>query len=109
MFDTFENIDAIQSLKFNLLESKYPYFDDLELQTLLKNNNNNILLASYKGCLMKAQADDSIKIGSLQTSSNREFWLGLADEYQNAYEKTLVDTGESTGYYKTRMNRLDGQ
>ena len=109
MFDTFENIDAIQSLKFNLLESKYPYFNDLELQTLLKNNSNNILLASYKGCLMKAQADDGVKIGSLQTSSNREFWLSLAEEYLSDYQKTIIDTGESSGYYKNRLNRVDGQ
>lgn len=95
----------LEILKFNLQEREYPYFDDKELELLLQSNDNNINKASYKGCLLKASADDKLEVAGVKLSSNRQYWLGLAEEYKKAYEDDL--TGTTTGY-KTSIKRVDG-
>lgn len=88
----------IETLKFNLQERQYPYFSDVELQMLIDNNDGDIQKASYQGCLMKAQADDSVNLGPIKTESNRDYWLTLADSFKpsKAYN------------YNTSMKRADG-
>lgn len=82
-------------LKFNLQESQYPYFSDSDLSILLESNDNDVKKASYKGCLMKAQADDSIDIGPLKTESNRDYWLTLANSYRSSgYNTTMKRADE---------------
>ncbi|KEH91679.1 hypothetical protein Z962_p0056 (plasmid) [Clostridium botulinum C/D str. BKT12695] len=98
----------IEILKFNLQERQYPYFEDVELNVLLETNDNDINKASWKGCLLKANADDGINLGPLKTDSNREYWLGLAEQYKSDYEKSLSNSSSTTGY-KTSMRRVDGQ
>lgn len=98
--------NSVELLKFNLQERKYPYFEDDELDLLLQNNDNQILKASWKGCILKANADDETSIGPIKTSSNREYWLDLAEQYKREYEATVSNT--SSGY-KTSMKRVDGQ
>lgn len=93
-------------LKFNLQERKYPYFAENEIELLLQNNDNNILKASWKGCILKANADDGVSLGPIKTDSNREYWLDLAKQYKSEYEANINTT--STGY-KTSMKRVDGQ
>lgn len=101
-------MEGIEILKFNLQERQYPYFDDNELTMLLQNNDNNINKASWKGCLLKANADDGINLdGALKTESNRVYWLGLAENYKSDYEKE--GNGTSGSGYKTYMTRSDGQ
>ncbi|BDR66725.1 hypothetical protein K144313037_p20790 (plasmid) [Clostridium tetani] len=96
----------LEMLKFNLQEREYPYFEDNDLSLLLQSNDNNINKASYKGCLLKANADDRLEVAGVKLSSNRQYWLGLAEEYKKAYEESLQ--GTITGY-KTSMKRVDGQ
>ncbi|WP_142415411.1 hypothetical protein [Hathewaya massiliensis] len=96
---------ALETLKFNLQEKEYPYFEDKELELLLQSNDYNINKASYRGCLLKAAADDKLEVAGVKLSSNREYWLELAKEYKKAYEESL--TGVTTGY-KTSMKRVDG-
>lgn len=98
----------MEVLKFNLQEKQYPYFDNTELELLLESNDNNILKSSWKGCVLKAIADDEADIGPIKTSSNREYWLGLAEQYKSDYEKSLKENTTYTGY-KTSMKRVDGQ
>lgn len=97
----------IEVLKFNLQERQYPYFDEEELNLLLETNDNSVNKASWKGCLLKSTADDGVSLGPLKTESNREYWLGLAKEYESDFrnEGTVI----TTGGYKTRMKRADGQ
>ncbi|MBU3205132.1 hypothetical protein [Clostridium algidicarnis] len=97
----------LEILKFNLQEREYPYFEDDDLNLLLQYNDDNINKASYKGCLLKANADDKLEVAGVKLSSNREYWLGLAEEYRKAYEDSLSGTGIVTGY-KTSMKRVDG-
>ncbi|MBU3208526.1 hypothetical protein KPL28_02615 [Clostridium algidicarnis] len=96
---------SLEILKFNLQEKEYPYFEDDDLNLLLESNDNNINKASYKGCLLKASADDKLEVAGVKLSSNRQYWLGLAEEYKKAYEDSLL--GTVTGY-KTSMKRVDG-
>lgn len=89
----------LEILKFNLQERQYPYFSDVELQMLIDNNDGDISKASYQGCLMKAQADDSVNIGPIKTESNRDYWLTLADSFKPS----------KTYSYNISMKRVDGQ
>ncbi|APQ71952.1 hypothetical protein RSJ22_12080 [Clostridium botulinum] len=98
----------IELLKFNLQERQYPYFEGAELQILLENNENDVLKSSWKGCLLKATADDGTNLGPLRTESNREYWLGLAEQYKIDYERSLSGNKNRIGY-KTSMKRVDGQ
>lgn len=99
---------SLDILKFNLQERQYPYFEDIELQMLLETNDNNTFKASWKGSILKATADDGINIGPIKTESNREYWLGMAEQYKAEYERSLSNSSSITGY-KTSMKRADGQ
>ncbi|MDI6617894.1 MAG: hypothetical protein QME45_04340 [Clostridiales bacterium] len=66
----------LENLKNNLLEDKFPYFTDIDLQNLL-TQFNTVQEASYQGCLIKAQ-DDSVKLGPINTASNEKFWVRRA-------------------------------
>lgn len=71
---------AIEYLKFNLMERKWPFYEDVDLEMLLSVNFNDKELALYDG-LLKKSAVDAIKLpGGIEKPSNREYWLGLADE-----------------------------
>lgn len=73
--------DALTVLKFNLQEREYPYFTDTELEILLETNDNDVKKASYKGCIMKAQAD-SVELKGLKIESSREYFLKLAKSFK---------------------------
>ena len=99
----------IDVLKFKLQERVYPYFEEEELIILLEECGDNINLAAYKGCLQKAVADDETKIGSITLKSNRDYWLGLAEDYKAQYEEEMkaerIALQGYAGKYKTRMER----
>ena len=88
-------IASIDLLKFNLQETQFPYFSDDDLQILLDKNNDNVVAASYEGCILKSQ-NDAIKLGPLSTNSNEKYWIRLSLQYQ-------VNT------YVTSRKRSDGQ
>lgn len=92
-------ITPLEELKFNLQEREYPYFEDKELELLLKQYDGNIKKASYRGCILKAVADDKLEVAGIKLSSNREYWLVLAKDFE---EKESYN-------YKTSMKRIDGR
>nr|WP_209013911.1 hypothetical protein [Clostridium botulinum] len=77
-------------MKFNLQEKQYPYFEDKELEFLLEINNNDVEKSSYKGCILKAIADDGIEVAGVKLQSNRAYWLTLA-EYFKEEQKILKE------------------
>lgn len=85
----------LELLKFNLQERQYPYFDDDELLMLLEANGDDVNKASYQGCMMKAQSDDTIDLGPISMSSNREYWTSLAKTFSKP------------GAYASSMKRAD--
>ncbi|APC41062.1 hypothetical protein [Clostridium estertheticum] len=90
----------IDFLKFNLQEREYPYFEDDELELLLESNDGDIKKASHQGCILKAAADDKLEVAGIKLSSNREYWLTLAE--------TFNVTAEPGNGYITSMKRVDG-
>ena len=72
---------ALEELKFNIRESKYPYFSDNELNYLLEKYNNDIELTSYHALIIKTE-DDSIKIPDLDYKGTKEYFLKLAQKFR---------------------------
>lgn len=104
------SLTPLEVLKINLNESQYPVFEDEELENLLAVNGNNVLKASWRGCLMKANTDSKIKVGPIEIeNADPDYWNNLATIYQADY---LVEQAElnpvSKGGYKTSMRRADG-
>lgn len=75
-------MNDIERLKFNLLESKFPYFSDDDLQNLLEVNNGDVRKASKEGCLIKAQ-DDGIKLSGMEIPNNVNLFLRRAKQFRN--------------------------
>ncbi|WP_368490778.1 hypothetical protein [Clostridium sp. BJN0013] len=97
-------------LKVNLNESQYPVFTDEELQNLLEVNDNNVLKASWRGCLMKANMESKIVVGPVTIeNADPDYWNNLASIYQADYleEQSKLNPIVNTGY-KTSMRRADG-
>lgn len=104
-------LTPLEQLKFNLQEKQYPYFDDEDLQNLL-DIYGDVLLASYYGCMMKAQANDEITLtGVLSTKSNQEYWWQIADVFYSSYlsKKSSNRPGYNSRGQCTFMRRVDGQ
>lgn len=100
----------LEILKVNLNESQYPIFSDEELQNLLEVNDNNVLKASWRGCLMKANTDKKITVGPIEIeNADPDYWNNLASIYQADYleEQSKLNPIVNTGY-KTSMRRADG-
>ena len=85
-------------LKEYLLESDFPYFEDEELQSLLRIHNGDVAQAAFDGCMQKAQ-DDSIKLGPIQIQSNEKFWLRRASMVKGIEYRYLKAQG---GYKPSR-------
>lgn len=102
-------LTPLDTLKINLNESQYPIFSDEELKNLLAVNDNNVLKASWRGCLMKANTDSKIKVGPIEIeNADSDYWNNLAAMYQADYleEQQKLDSG--LGVFKTSMRRADG-
>ncbi|WP_039242652.1 hypothetical protein [Clostridium botulinum] len=95
--DQSQSKEKIKELKFNLQEREYPYFEEDELELLLKQFDGDVKKASYKGCVLKAAADDKLEVAGIRLSSNRDYWLTLAKEFEE----------KKTYNYKTSMQRVD--
>jgi len=94
----------IEILKFNLQETQYPYFSDPDLQLLLDTHNDDVIKASYKGCLLKAAADDAMTVSGIKLESNRAYWLTLAETFKSE----ILAPSVNTVVYVTSRRRVDG-
>ncbi len=102
------SLTPLQQLKLNLNESEYPYFTDDQMSSYLEMYNNNVLLASWRLCLIKASTDDEITVGSIKAnSSNADYWNKLAVMYKADYEAEQAALSNNTSGYKTSMRRVD--
>lgn len=77
----------LERLKFYLLEDKFPYFNDTDLENLL-TEFTDVKIAAYEGCLIKAQ-DDSVKLGPISTVSNESFWLRRSGKFRPNHTGTI--------------------
>lgn len=101
-------LTPLEELKLNINEAEYPYFEDDQLTSYLEMFDNNVLLTSWRLCLIKANTDDKIKVGSIEvSSSNADYWNNLAAMYKADYESQQSASSGSTDGYITRMRRAD--
>ena len=99
----------LEVLKTNLFESQYPVFSDKELEDLLAVSDNNVLKASWKGCLMKANTESKIKVGPIEIeNADPDYWNNLAAMYKADYDEEQKKLNPSIGGFKTSMRRADG-
>lgn len=99
----------LEVLKINLNESQYPVFSDEELNDLLVVNDNNILKASWRGCIMKANTDSKIKVGPIEIeNADPDYWNNLASIYQADYLAEQNKLNSITTGYRRSMRRVDG-
>lgn len=102
-------LTPLDTLKINLNESQYPVFSNEELKNLLAVNDNNVLKASWRGCLMKANTDSKIKVGPIEIeNADPDYWNNLAAMYQADYLEEQKKLNPSITGYKTSMRRADG-
>ena len=96
----------INKLKILLLENKYPFFSDEELQLFLDENDNDVYTTASTLCYLKADGDKKVTVGPITIeSAGAEFWINLAERYSKksielANKNNL--TTSSSGY----INRL---
>jgi hypothetical protein len=102
-------IDPIDLLKFNLQERTYPYFtEEGELALLLEANGGSVSKASYQGCLLKAEAEDSMEVTGVKLSSNRDYWITLANKYLLDVKAEEAAAKAASNVYITSRQRSDG-
>ena len=102
-------LTPLDTLKINLNESQYPVFSDEELENLLAVNDNNVLKASWRGCLMKANTDSKIKVGPIEIeNADPDYWNNLAAMYHDEYLEEHKKSNQGLGIFKTSMIRADG-
>lgn len=87
---------AIDLVKANTLESKYPMFSDEEIAVMLDASKDSVSFTSYKIALLKSDSP-SVSLGPLTIENNGKFWQGLAELYYRAYQQELNEASESNG------------
>lgn len=78
-------VSMVDTLKFNLQESQFPYFSDADLEMLIELHPN-INEASYEGCLIKS-SNDSVSLGPISTPNNEQYWLRRAKHFKALWEQ----------------------
>ena len=99
------SLTLLDQLKINLNEIQDSTMTDEQLNNLLVMSNNNLSLASYKGCLLKAAPEKKIKVGGIEvTNFDTDYWMQLAAMYKEEYDRSLEN---SSGGYITHLTRED--
>lgn len=99
----------LDKLKILLLESKYPFFSDEELQLFLEENDNKVYKTASILCHLKADGDKKIVVGPITIEGpGADFWINLSEEYKNKSNEIEIDNNNnnsSNGYYINHMPR----
>lgn len=81
----------VEKVKVLLLEEKYPYFSDEQLESLC-NMYDDMNELCYIACKMKSDAQD-ITIGPITIKNNSNMWNNLADAF---YKKWITSSSSKT-------------
>ena len=99
------SLTLLDQLKINLNEIQDPTMSDEQLNNILAMSENNLSLASYKGCLLKAAPEKKIKVGGIEvTNFDTEYWMQLAAMYKDEYERSIENSSQG---YITHLVRED--
>ena len=96
-------------LKFLIMEAKYPYFSDDQLESFLALNNGKVYRTAAQLCLMKKDSEKSITVGPITIqNADPEYWEDLADQYGEIADSPDDSDGSGTsGHFRTYMTRAD--
>ena len=73
-------MDKLKELKINIMEKRFPYFDDEELQHYLDKNNGDVEQASYECLIIKAETT-GFNVSGLTTKDSSSYFKMLASKY----------------------------
>lgn len=73
----------LKKLKENLMEEKYPFFSDDELERIYTECGGDITDATYKALIIKAECD-GLRLPDMTLDSSRRYWLSLASLYRRS-------------------------
>lgn len=94
----------VEKVKVLLLEEKYPYFSDEQLESLC-NMYDDINELCYIACKMKADAQD-ITIGPITIKNNSNMWNNLADAF---YKKWATSSSSNSNTSKSLTGKCVGR
>ena len=99
------DLSNLEILKINIQETNNETFTDDELLKLLEVCDGNVLKASWRACLNKANTEKKIQVGPILIENyDADYWFNLADMFKAEYEASLQS---ASGRYINHMNRLD--
>lgn len=94
----------LEKLKILLLESKYPFFSDEQLQIFLDDNENDIYKTASELCYLKADGDSKVTVGPITIeSAGADFWINLAEKYSKKSDE--LANKSSSSIYINRLKR----
>ena len=98
-------LSNLEILKINIQETNNETFTDDELLKLLEVCDGNVLKASWRACLNKANTEKKIQVGPILIENYvADYWFNLADMFKAEYEASQQS---ANGRYINHMNRLD--
>lgn len=77
--------EQINEVKLNTQESEFPMYTDEEIGALI-DSTGSVNAASYRICLLKSM-DDAVTLGPISLSSNKDYWLKLAEYFRVLWEE----------------------
>ena len=98
----------VNKLKILLLESKYPFFSDEQLQIFLDDNENDIYKTASDLCYLKADGDSKVTVGPITIeSAGADFWINLSEKYSKKSDELANKNSGSplSGIYINRLKR----
>ena len=99
-------LSNLEILKVNIQETNNETFTDDELLKLLEICDGNVLKASWRACLNKANTEKKIQVGPILIENYvADYWFNLADMFKAEYEASQQNA--KGGRYINHMNRLD--
>ena len=99
------DLSNLEILKINIQETNNETFTDDELLKLLEVCDGNVLKASWRACLNKANTEKKIQVGPILIENYvADYWFNLADMFKAEYEASQQS---ANGRYINHMNRLD--
>ena len=98
-------LSDLEILKINIQETNNETFTDDELLKLLEVCDGNVLKASWRACLNKANTEKKIQVGPILIENYvADYWFNLADMFKAEYEASQQS---ASGRYINHMDRLD--
>lgn len=81
-------MSKLETLKTNIREKQYPYFEDEELETILDSFDGDVRKSSYH-CLILKSENTGISVPGMTTQDTSNYFKRLASMYVSTNSGTL--------------------